>query len=389
MKVIFLVTLLAFSAYGQSVIATGTTAQASEMNGVDVFRATTVTLYPPNNPRVLDIQAVQAEATNGSARIDAIRFTINTTSDCSVTFEYYTAAANVPPGTPNPLAQAAYAAFAMRSVAEAIYEYDDRDNVTGYQPGGLDVLTGFYDIVHPLQVWKPLVISTTIVPRPGLPNITVNFLTWETADEVFYVRFITADAPVIINGIRLTSNRMKMDIGIRWFENPLHVAAPWATGPSAFPNARVGMILVTAAFLQVAGIQVQTLNTSTNGTVDFATAGFTGSFGYVKTAATSKNAATIIGTSAVTALAFASADNNTQTSASILTAWSLRVIYFTFTDTVRPGEVFWDPDLGGDPIPQASTGATGATGATATKASGTVREVFMTLIFVLLAIMSM
>jgi len=388
MKVLLCLALFAtYVLAGTPVIGTEAAIQVAQIGSTDIIRAIKVDWYPIIAPRLLDIQALQILKNGDAGRIDAVRFIINTIDDVGIFFQYFAAASNIPTGVPDPMGQAAVADFALYVKNLAVFEYVNNDGVLGYQPGGTDEITGIYILGHPDLQWKVVVFNSTVIQVPGGPNVTVSSAVWETLDGVFYIRFTIADYPIVYNGIRLSTNRIKIDTGIRWFENVNHVPANWTYGPSTQPNARVGMVVITAAFLEAAGIQIGTSNGANNGSITFANGGFGAALNYLTTAATSKNSATVFGTAAVIAHVLDAVDNITMVAAEELVAWSLKVIWFSFENIARPGEVFWDPDIGGEP---ASTAGTSANGATTTPIhNGAAKESVLALSVFFLAVFAM
>jgi hypothetical protein len=272
---------------------------------------------------------------------------------------------------PNPVAEAAAATFAVVVKKFLVFEYLDLDGVPGYQFGGADNITGFYQLGHPLLQWKPLVVDTTVITTANR-NITVHVVVWETLDGVYYMRYFLSDFPVTINGIRITPNAAKVDIGIRWFDNANHTAAVHTTGPSNFPNAKVGVLAVVGGYSAGAVIQVDHTNTTTNGSLGITAAGFASAFGYLTQASATQKGVSAIGTAAVRAhvIDVAAASANISVQAAAFQGWTLKIVAFSFDGVTRPQEVLWDPTVGGTPDANAGTTSTTNTGTGATS-SGT------------------
>jgi len=167
----------------------------------------------------------------------------------------------------------------------------------------------------------------------------------KTTDEVFLLRFIVTGTPVEVGGVKLTPDSVKIDFGIRWFDNPLHVNTTWTTGPSSandFPNAQVGLACAMAA-LAVGAEATNTGPTNDQPTLQFTTesGGFTGFFSW-----TDKADVIVEGLEAsrgVRANIIDSNDPNTQ--AAFAAGWVLKAMFFSFEGN-RPSEVIWDPEVG-------------------------------------------
>jgi len=361
MKLLLISLLFAYAFAQQAVIGGAARVQVSQLGATDVIRALQVNVFPlpPLIPRVLEVRAAQVTINgNVSARIDACRFVVNTLSECAIYFQYFAAAASLPaPGVPNPISEAAAVTFAVVIKKFAIFEYLDLDGTPGYQFGTADNITGIYQLGHANLSWKPPVYNVTVIVGVNR-NVTVHAVVWETSDEVYYMRYFLSDFPVMINGIRITPNAAKIDIGVRWFDNPKHIPAIYTTGPSAHPTARVGILAVVGGFVAAAGIQVQHTNTSTSGSLGISARGFAAAFNYVRQANATQKGIAVAGVADVRAHVIdVTANGNFSAQAAAFQGWTVKLVAFSFEGISRPQEVFWDPTIGGNPDPNAATSA--------------------------------
>jgi len=224
----------------------------------------------------------------------------------------------------------------------AVFEYLERNNVTGYQNDTEDVITGLYDLSSPYLPWKDLVYERQ--------NYTVNdtevsvwYVTAETLDGVFTVRFVIAGVNVVVEGVALSTSSAKIDIDIKWFTDD-HVKANWTTGPSAFPKAQVGLLSVfvaEAAEAEFNGDSQNPLNNS-NPTVSFVMGQFVGFFSYETQAGTVVDGVQAVG---YVHAEITEAAEGGEISNSFSEEFVVRILWFSF-EGYRPSEVSWDPEFG-------------------------------------------
>jgi len=324
-----------------------------QVGNVDIIRAIAVNWVPSPPPlaRAIEIRAIAAFRTPNLAAIDAVRFILNTYNDVGIFFQYFAAAIRVPvQGTAmNPVTDGAVADFALYVKKLAVFEYLDNDGVEGYQHGGSDNITGIYFLGHPEVRWKAVVYTNNTI-IVGNRTVTVHVLTWETLDGVFYIRLYVADAPVTVNGHKLDTNRIKLDVGTRWFDNNNHVRTNFTTGPSAAANARVGIIAIHAAFGLVAFAQVNNTGGATPSQVSYTSAKFVAAFDYLNTADATTNAGTVAATAALR-VHVVDVNNAQQFNAFAAQGWVVKIAFYSFHGVNRPSEIFWDPQVGGSPTP--------------------------------------
>jgi hypothetical protein len=291
----------------------------------------------------VDIKAVAAAKSPISGRIDVSQFDLTTINQTSLIFTYFSAAASAPaPGVMPDKAFAEAFLFAMRSFF--LFEYEDNDGVPGFQETNgtnKDVIIGGYDLSSPALKWKPIVINSTVINGPTGP-FKVGFVQAETLDEVFLLRFVVAEKPVYVGNVRISPDKVKVDIQIKYY-NPLHVRAAWTFGPSnttAHPNARVGYLAIT--FSTFAAIAFKNGSAATNGELSVAAGGFVGNFSWSPTADL-----TVQGATSKRAVVAHATDATRQISGAAIVGYSFKLLFFSF-DAPRPDRIFWDPVFGSD-----------------------------------------
>jgi len=186
--------------------------------------------------------------------------------------------------------------------------------------------------------WKGITVNTSTVTGTDGTPFNVFIATAETTDEVFMIRFIVAGRPIQAEGVKITPDSVKVDFSIKWFNNPLHVKAAWTTGPSdstKYPNAQV---IITSAMAAKAGIATQSQGTSP--ALTFATGPYAGFFTWAPNAEF-----TVDGVVAGSDVVASVSDPTSNTTASFLAGWVIKVMIFTFNGS-RPDEVAWDPSFG-------------------------------------------
>jgi len=200
------------------------------------------------------------------------------------------------------------------------------------------VISG-YDLSNTNLQWKPIRINSTVVG-----GFKVHFVEAQTMDDVFLLRFVVAEKPVFVNGIRITPDKVKIDIAIR-YHNPLHVPAAWTTGPSnstLFPNAKVGYLAITFSQFAAAGFRNGSATGNVAGELTVAAGGFMGNFSWAPTAQFTVNGN--VNNGAVYASA---TDNTAKVQGAAIAGYSFKLIFFSF-EAFRPSLVFWDPTFGAD-----------------------------------------
>jgi len=318
------------------------TVTAVQVTG-STYRAISITTFPTVKPRLLEILAIAAERVTNQEQVDAIGFLITNINQSSLLFAYYHAQGDVPSGNGNSSGiqngQASAFAFALRTFA--VFEYDDRDGIQGFNPGGLDLLTGWYDLSHVNVTWKDFNITSATITQ-GSTTFQYHTIEMQTMDNVFLLRFHVATVPVQIGQTVITPNSIKIDLELQWFNNPLNVKTSYSTGQSnaaAFPNARTGVIAFTAAAAGTVTYSKQAGNT--NSQVSIVAGNVNGYFNWSNSANTV--AANGVQSSGVIAVEY----QNATISAQATLSWVVSLFTFTF-DVVRPTNVEWDPLMGAD-----------------------------------------
>jgi len=353
------------------------------------IRAIQLNWWPTLNPRVLQLKAVEASQSTGLSQVSAVEFVLSNFQQVALAFGFYAAVAQVPTvQNPNATQGVAQAAFYAAARMFLVFEYVDGNGIEGYQQNSLDNITGFYDLSHKDLQWKPMDFAESSITDSDNNVFKVHTITMETLDEVFLLRVVSTERPVTVNGVRVNPDSMKVDFAVKWFNNPLHVAANWTTGPSA-ADAHVAVLAVAAAKGGASVAQVGGQSPA----LHFGAGAFVGFFSWQPTADV-----TVQGVTAAAAVAAhvvdTSSDPNIQ--AAFAVGWIIRVVVFSFNAT-RPDEVFWDPSFGATVDYQqlatqntqtsASTGGqSGTTSSTADQdASGVSLIASISLVFVALA----
>jgi len=262
----------------------------------------------------------------------------------SLAFAYYHAESQVPAqGSDNSVQAAAVAAFWVGVRMFVIIEWVDHNGVPGFQLNTTDQITGSYDLSNAALLWKPITFEKTDVQDSTGQTFAVHSITMETLDEVFLLSFVVTERPVTVNGNRVNCDQIKVDFQVKWFNNPLHHPANWTTGESnatAFPNAKVGILAVTAA---VAGAAAEVAgDTNKDPTFQIATGAYTGFFSWQPNADV-----TVQGATAARAVYAHVVDTskNPDIQAAFAAGWVVRILLFSF-EGIRPETVFWDPIFG-------------------------------------------
>jgi len=258
----------------------------------------------------------------------------------SMYFAYYSAEATLNAnGDPKTVAAAAFA-FALQSYAA--FEFEDRDGVPGFQftnASNRDILTGFYNLSSPLLAWKPISVNETTVTGPQ-GDFKVHTFTAETLDEVFLLRLVVTGNPIMVNGVRISPDQIKVDFAIRWFDNPKHVLAPWTLGFSNSTTANVGMFALYAAAAAAVGVVNGDANNSP--ALQVKSGAFVGAFSWAPTANSMVQG---VEANAVVRADFIDLNSNPDVKAAFIAGWTIKFVAFTFNAS-RPTEVLWDPVFG-------------------------------------------
>jgi hypothetical protein len=307
------------------------------------LRAFEAAWWPAIQPRAIALTGVQVQRTGQqSAEVDAVLFALSTWLETSLAFAYFHGEASV--GTDvngNVTSQLSGSLFAFALRMFHVFEFDDLD-ANGYYNENADNITGYYDLSSGLLTWKPMNIdSFDLQSDEGTYKVFI--VDVETADEVFYMRFIAAGHPSDVTGVKITPDSIKVDIRIRWFNNPLYTGATlYATGPSdanAHPNAQVGL---TSAMGALAAAAVASQGTATNNpALTFQGGSVAGFFSWEDEAGTVVNG--VEAARAVTGTVVPVDDPTVQ--AAFTAGWLLRIMIFSFQGA-RASEVNWDPEAG-------------------------------------------
>jgi hypothetical protein len=323
------------------------------------LRAFEAQWFPSVDPRILELVGIEenADPKNLQFTEDVVSFIITDFNETALYFGYFHAVAQFESGkgnnTNDSLSSLAEAAFAVVLRSYVCFEYVDNNGIPGYQTNTSDQMTGYYDLSSLALEWAPMQIDSFNVTDDAGHTFKVFSITIQTMDQVYLMRFLTAETEVKVGNITIDSNTMKIDFEIRWF-TPLHVQAPWTTGPSnatQYPNAEVGLALFVEAVYTSVSVSLNKTgyNTSNNGqsSVSLAAGGVTGEFSWVTKAAT-----TIQGQFAIAAVHVNIAGAGSEITENVVAEAEL--LLFSFNGS-RPSLVSWDPTLGGKPTNSTAT----------------------------------
>jgi len=270
----------------------------------------------------------------------------------AILFAYFNAEGQIPAAGTNGSGLSASgfsaSAFIMAMRVFAVYEYNETNGQPGFQPNS-DVATGWYDLSNPFLAWNAITATKQTMTDPTTGGtFDYHSVTIQTTDNVFRLTFHCATVPVQIGSVVITPDNVKIDIEIKWFNNPDNTAsilAPWRTGPSNVAQARVGVVVLTAAAAESVNV-ANTPGVGGTGATNKVTYGGTGGaaggfFSWNDTA--DSVVASGAGGAGVLAVEF----DNATFSASVNAAWTVKLFTFSF-DAIRPSDVTWDPVLGGD-----------------------------------------
>jgi len=344
MKLLVLLSILAFGALAQPV-AQYTAAEVGNdrLRLVDVKYST----------RAIQITGISAMGNQNGGVLDAAQFNLTTINETTLSFGYIHAAQqNGATGQAN---QIAALFFALRSFV--LLEYLDNDGVPGFQDTNgtnADKVISYYDLSNPALPWKPLAVNSTMVQGPNGP-FKVSYVQAETLDEVYFIRFIVTEHPVMVGNVRISPDKAKIDFGIKYY-NPKHVPAAWTLGPSnstLFPAAQVGYIAVTVSGAVFAAFDNRTAQNGSSA-VSFGAGAYVGTFTWVPTAQVGGSNVPVHAT--VTDKSVAIAASNGM--GGFVEGVSFKFISFGF-GVNRPDYIYWDPIFGAninyDMIPGSQT----------------------------------
>jgi len=326
------------------------TAQGGSVTAVDAgdnrVRVIQINTFPLINPRILEVKAISAERSTNHGQVDAVEFILSDFNQTALLFAYFHAEGDIPPpgsdGSGVQNGQASAFAFVFRVFG--VFEYEEHNSILGFQPNTADNGTGFYDLSDITLSWKPMNATKQILTDAQGQTYEYHTIQIQTSDDVFLLRFHIATRPVQIGSVVTTPDSCKIDVELRWFNNPSFTGpTAYSTGPSdavAHPNALVGIVCFAAAAAGTASVN-QGSGSDKPG-VSFA-AGAVGGFFVWEDSADSVVAS---GAAAAAVHAFEYNDPNADYSAHAASGWVVKVFTFTF-QAVRPTFVGWDPEMGG------------------------------------------
>jgi len=312
------------------------------------LRAYEAQWWPDVDPRILEVVGIDIEKTSDGAEGDAVLFIMDTVNATAIAFAYYEESAQAPEGSAGGVSVTA-AEFALFFDAVFLFEYNEGNDVPGFQPDTDDLVTGFYNLGA--CEWDGIVVESFNLTDNNGDTFTVWVASATTSDNVFSLQFVAAGRPVSVSGKTITPDMIKIDFEIQWFNNSLNVPSSFSTGPSPadwFPNAYVGMATYVAASAGEAsynsngGSASTTGSATTNGnpSVTIASgADFTGFFSWETSAGV-----TVEGEQSVVAVHAEVLDqySNVTVNAELVS----QVILFSFHNVSRPTDVIWDPETG-------------------------------------------
>lgn len=306
------------------------------------YRSFSAEWLPSQHPRYINLTGVELKGNAQHYQGSAVEFIMDTFNQSSLSFAYFTATADVNGNNTN--VDIAAIKFVFRTFA--VFEYVERNNIPGFQNGTSDLFTGFYDLSDPELPWKDLVIDSMNVTANGT-DYNIFFVTAQTLDEVFTIRFVVTGTNIEVEGKKLNPSTCKIDIDIKWFTEK-HVQAKWTTGPSPAnlaPRAQVAMVsgLLAAAATFNEGTNTNPLNNS-NPTISFSAGQFVGFFSYEDRVDVTVDEQTAPGDvyATITEETVGFINDNLQG------GYDVRVMWFSF-EGFRPSEISWDPEFGAAP----------------------------------------
>jgi hypothetical protein len=301
------------------------------------LRVLEVIQRPAVDPRFIQITGISVQGNEKRGVVDAVQFNMTTYNESTLSFAFLHGEAEGPTTS----IEAFF--FALRSFA--VFEYLDNDGISGFQQSNgsnADQIVSMYDLSKSELPWKPLVINSTIIKDENDKTFKVSYVEAETADDVFFVRFVVTEHPIYVGTVLVTADKSKIDFGIRFY-NEKHVKASWTTGPSNRTDAKVGYIAITVAAAVFANFKNGTaIGPGEKSAVSFAAAGVVGTFEWDPTAEVHVQGAVASGAvySQVT-------DHYATTSTEVFAAYSFKFLFFSFEGS-RPDLIYWDPVFGAD-----------------------------------------
>jgi len=278
--------------------------------------------------------------------------------------------------------------MALAFRAFAVFEYDNKDGVPGFQESNAanaDVVTGLYDLSNFGVQWNNFVFSSKIVNGVNVTVVSVS-----TVDNVFTMKLTFAGNPIQITNAAanaqtlITPNQVKIDFTIQWFNNPKNIKNNMfntgASSPILHPNASVGLATITAAQNGV----FNHLNGTKGAAFTFTQGAFTTAFTYASNVTVIYNG--IQTTETVHVHVVDQPINPTyQSQMNWVSTWVQKIGFFSWT-LPRPSLVFWDPVVG-DYTPGTIDGSTAATAGKGNAAASSMQPIAF-LLFVVLLLLS-
>jgi len=296
--------------------------------------------FPPNAPRLIEVDGISLTKNNVTKTTDAVQFFFNTLGETTLQFNYYTSSQNVKNGNNYGPQNTVATQFAIAFRAFDVFEFDNNDGVPGFQEttgANKDTITGLYDLSSLFLQWNPITVQQQVVNGQNVTSVTA-----QTQDNVFLIKLLFSGQPLQVGAAQITPNQVKVDFAIRWFNNSLNVKSPFSTGPSnatAHPNAEVGLFAVTAA----EDSSFSHINGSNSASLTFKTSNFSASFQYAN------NVTVVVDGIEKDAQVHVSIEDTTNQNVPMdwTSTWTEKISFFSF-EGARPSYVYWDPILGSD-----------------------------------------
>jgi len=382
MKVAFLLSLFLFSVFGDFGVDVVSVVQTA-----DTLRAVQFIDVPPF---FLDVRAFAIAKNNATATLDAVEFLIDLFGQTTIQFNYFQVMANLKNGQTQAgptVANAADNSMAFR--AFAVFEYDNKDGVPGFQETtgpNADVVTGLYDLSNFAIKWNPFVFSSTLVNGVNVTSVTAT-----TADNVFSIKVTFSGNPIqIVNQAAnaqtiITPMQVKVDFTIQWFNNTKNVKSLFSTGPSdpvLHPNASVGLATITAA----ASGMFTTQNGTKGASMTFGTSNFSTAFTYANNVVVIYNGIQATETVKVQIVTQSVNPTYQQYMNSWIGTWTEKIGFFSWT-LPRPTLVFWDPIVGTPSPSNIGPSSTSSSGSTSVTGSASSIQSILFLLFAVLLLL--
>lgn len=314
--------------------------------GNNRLRAYSLTELPVGAPKFVSLTGVAAQVGLNNAVLDIAQFNFTTINQTTLSFAYLHGAQEKNAQGVNTQIEELF--LAIRALAA--FEFINNDGVPGFQLSNgtnADQIIRWYDLSNPQLPWNPIQLSSVTITGPG-GNFKVNSLTATTADNVFEIQIVVADQPITVDGVEITPDKAKINVGIRWY-NPLHVVAAWTNGPSpnGTTNAQVGFASVALSAAVFAGFHNGSTNANapTGSSLAFGSGIAVGNFSWSPTANVTANGLSANGV-VYAHVTDQSIMGGTQ-DATVVGEFSFKFVFFSF-EGFRPDFVFWDPVAGGD-----------------------------------------